>query len=135
MIDAIQVRFAGATRQLVAPQLDASEATVLDASRKAAEIEAVAVERGAIAQFCPGQVHQHSFKAAARVPAILGPDTKLVLHLLVEVLQQELARLDHRLVDLTGQVELELLEAGLDFVRLTAVLIDLCNAPLEIDAR
>ena len=127
------MRVAGAAGQFVAPQLDAREAAVLDSSRYVAEIEAVVIERGAMDQFGAGQVHQHALEAVARVAAVVGPHAQLLLHLLIEVLKQYLARLDHRLVDFAGEVELELLEAGLDFLGLSAVLVDLGDTPLEID--
>nr|WP_276976080.1 hypothetical protein [Ferrimicrobium acidiphilum] len=44
-----------------------------------------------------------------------------------------MAGLNHRIVDLAGKVELELLEAGLDFLRLSAVLVELGNTPLEVN--
>src|SRR5574337_1228262 len=127
------MRVAGAAGQFVAPQLDAREAAVLDSSRYVAKIEAIVIERGAMDQFGAGQVHQHALEAIARVAAVVGAHAQLLLHLLIKVLKQYLARLDHRLVDLAGEVELKLLEAGLDFLGLSAVLVDLGDTPLEVD--
>src|SRR5690606_24900367 len=68
------------------------------------------------------------------VSAVFRADAQPLLHLFVEVLQQDLARSHHRLVDLAGQIELELLETRLDLARVSAIPIDLGDAPLEVHA-
>src|SRR5690554_5191635 len=97
------------------------------------EAEAVIVETGAITQFSAAQFDQHALEAVARAVTVFSPYAQLLLHFLVEILQQHLPCLDHRFVDLGGEIELELLEAELDLVRVTAVLVDLGDAALEID--
>jgi hypothetical protein len=130
MIDAVQVRLAGTAGQFVAAKFDAREAI-----RRTPKIETIIVEAGAVAQFSPAQIHQHLLEPAAGAAAILGADTKLVLYFLVEVFQQKLARLDHCLGDLAGEVEPELFEAGLDLTRIAAVRVDVGDAAFKIDAR
>src|SRR5690606_1901620 len=124
------MRFARTARQFVAAQADVNLRQTL---RQTMQVEAVIVETGTIPQFSTAQLDQHALEAAAGAATVFGTDAQLVLHFLVEILQQHLSCLDHRLVDLGREIELELLKAGLDFVRVTAVLVDLGDAALEID--
>ena len=66
---------------------------------------------------------------------VFGSNTQFVLHLFVEVLQQNLAGLDHRFIDLARQIKLQLFKASLDRIVVAAVLIDLGDAPLDAGVR
>ena len=112
-MDSVQVCVAGAAGQLITSQLDSSACTGIDAVRHTLQEETVVIEAGKFAQFRAAQLHQHPLESAPGAVAIFRADTELGLHFFIEILQEELTRLDHGVADLSRKVKSELLETDL----------------------
>src|SRR5690554_3313617 len=110
------MRLARAAGQFVAPQLNSCLITAINTRRHMAENEPFFIESSTIGQFGASHIHQHLLKTVARAATVVCPYAQLFLHLLIKVLKQNLARLDHRFTDLAGEFELKLLETCLYFL-------------------
>lgn len=79
------------------------------------------------------RVHQQTFQSIKAAGRIALGNFQTFLHNFVEVFQQRLAFIQHRVADFSRQIELELLEGGMNFVGVAAILVDVGNAALKID--
>ena len=125
----VEMRFARAARELVHPERnDLAERRRVQFERR------VGPESGVVRQLEPGQRHQPLLIPIERRPRRLIADPQLLPHLVVEVLQQLVASATERVADLEIQLQLQFIERGLNLLGLSALLIDRCNALLEIHA-
>jgi len=85
-------------------------------------------------EFVPGELHEETLVTIQVGLRGFVPNAEFLPYLVVEVFEQLTTRLGHRLVDFPTEFELELVEGGLDFVRLAAALVDAGDAFLEIHA-
>jgi len=81
-------------------------------------------------QFAFGQIQQHALVAVERGSAV---DLDLLQHILIEMLEQLFAGIDHLGIDFVGKLQLKLLKGGVDLLGFTAGLVYLFDAALQID--
>ena len=79
--------------------------------------------------------HQHLLELTKGALRLVSLFAKFLANFVVKIFQQLLPRLRDRFVDLEAQLHLKLIEGGLDLFVLSAALIDVVDALLEIDAR
>lgn len=114
-----------------------SAATERDVARERGPLQdetGVVGKIGLVGEFVTGERHEEPFVTAEVGLGGFVANREFLAHLVVEVFQQLAARLSHGLVNLQAEFELELVEGGLDFVGLTAALVDGGDALLEIHA-
>lgn len=124
----VQVGLAGPARQLVEAERKVSVARAREEPERG-----VAEKLSVVAQLMAGELHEDPLEAVQHGLGVGVTQAELLAHLLVEVLQQLASGLAHRLVDLEGQLELELVEGRLDLRGLATALVDLGDPLLEID--
>ena len=81
-----------------------------------------------------GEAHQQAFQPAERRAGIHVAQAQPLLYIFVEVFQKGLAGVEHGVGNLAGQIELQLLEGGMDGLGVAAGLVDFGDAAFEIDA-
>src|SRR5437899_11478903 len=79
--------------------------------------------------------HQHLLKLSESGFRFVSLFAKLFSDFVVKVFKKLLPRFRDRFVDLEAQLQLQLIECSLDLFVLSAALVDVVDALLEIDAR
>jgi hypothetical protein len=83
----------------------------------------------------PGHAPEVALVAVERRRRVGGCLLQPLAHRVVEVLEQLRPGRRHRCVDLAGELGLQGVEGGANFVGLAAPLVDVGDPPLEVDAR
>jgi len=99
------------------------------------EAEILVVEDGRVAEHEPGQRPEASTDGVEKVPRHVELSLQTRVDVFVEVLEQHAPRVGHPLLDGGVHLGTQPIERRLDLLGTPTLLVDLEDAPLEVDPR